>query len=148
MEVICGEMPKLGSGYGDGSGYGYGDGDGSGSGSGDYWRSVIDGAAISASQRARLLALSAVGARVAFWRSDVDGRPANGGSGEPARPGLVQRAPGPLRAACGSGQLHATLRPEKWQGLRWWIVALLGEVRGDEEKCWALEREIIAEFVG
>jgi hypothetical protein len=57
----------------------------------------------------------------------------------------VQRERGPLRDYCGKGQLHATLLPTKWQGDRWWIVALIGERHGDDEKYWALEREIIGE---
>jgi len=46
---------------------------------------------------------------------------------------------------CGDGTLHATLIPPKWTGDRWWIVALKGEVIGDDEKYGALEREIIGE---
>jgi hypothetical protein len=57
----------------------------------------------------------------------------------------VHHERGPLRDDCGKGQLHATLIPTKWQGERWWIVALIGERRGDDEKYWALEREIIGE---
>jgi hypothetical protein len=35
--------------------------------------------------------------------------------------------------------------PTKWNGERWWIVALTGEVVGDEEKYGALSREILGE---
>lgn len=45
----------------------------------------------------------------------------------------------------GAGTLHATLIPPKWKGERWWVVALIGEVVGDDEKYGALEREIIGE---
>jgi hypothetical protein len=37
------------------------------------------------------------------------------------------------------------LIPPKWKGERWWIVALIGEVVGGDEKYGALEREIIGE---
>ena len=84
---------------------------------------------------------------LALWRSQKDGTPANGGRSAPVKPGLIQREPGPLRDECGAGQLHATLKPEEWQGDRIWIVALGGEVRGDAEKMWALEREIIEEVI-
>ena len=43
------------------------------------------------------------------------------------------------------GTLHATLIPPKWQGERWWIVALHGKVVGDDEKFGCLEREIVGE---
>lgn len=79
--------------------------------------------------------------------SDEDGRPANGGRCAAVAVGTVHREKGPLRSECGRGQLHATLVPTKWQGQRWWIVALIGERRGDDEKYWALEREVIGECV-
>jgi hypothetical protein len=41
--------------------------------------------------------------------------------------------------------LHATLLPPKWEGSRWWIVALHGEVIGDDEKFGCLKREILGE---
>ena len=56
----------------------------------------------------------------------------------------VHTATGPLNL-CNRGTLHATLMPPKWKGERWWIVALTGEVVGDEEKYGALSREIIGE---
>ena len=40
---------------------------------------------------------------------------------------------------------HATLIPPKWKGERVWLVALIGEIAGDDEKYWALEREILGE---
>jgi hypothetical protein len=140
-----------GYGYGSGSGDGYGDGSGSGSGSGSgdgsYWLATIQYFAGKWTdlQRSRLAALKAAGAKIAFWRSSNDGTPANGGKSNPVAPGLVQEEKGPLRDECGRGQLHATLIPPKWEGERWWIVALIGEVRGDDEKYWALKREIIGE---
>ncbi len=42
-------------------------------------------------------------------------------------------------------KLHGTLIPPKWKGERVWIVALKGEIVGDDEKYGALEREIIGE---
>jgi hypothetical protein len=137
-----------GDGDGDGSGYGYGDGDGSGYGYGDgeYWRAAIDGFANawSPAQRDQLAAARLAGAKIAYWLSGTSGEPSNGGSGVIATPGAVHKAPGPLEL-CAAGTLHATLIPPKWQGHRWWIVALYGEVIGDDEKLGALEREILGE---
>ena len=146
-----------GSGYGDGSGYGYGSGYGSGYGDGsghgygydskDYWVATI--ASFSAKwpddQRAKLSAAKASGATIAFWRSTSDGTPANGGSHiEPAAPGVIHTAAGPLEL-CNAGTLHATLIPPKWDGARYWVVALHGPVIGDEEKYGCLKREILGE---
>ena len=121
------------------------DGDGYGSGSG-YWRLLaarsVEG--WSHGQRQRYAEACKAAAAIAFWRSDKDGRPANGGDGEAARPGLVQEIAGPLRL-CGSGALHATLKPEKWKGERLWIVALYGEVLRDDSKMGALKREVLGE---
>ena len=135
-----------GSGYG--SGYGYGDGDGSGSGSGDgsgYWQVVLRSNAADHEKR---------GAMLAFWKSDAEGRPANHASiaarrSEPARVGLIQEVPGPLRL-CSGNALHATLDPSKWSGSRLWLVALWGEVSRDDDdsKLGALKREIVAEIKG
>jgi hypothetical protein len=142
-----------GSGSGDGDGYGYGDGDGYGDGYGygygskEYWLATIDGFAAKwpDTLRSRLSALREQGATIAFWRSDAKGQPANnGGKIEAAQPGVVHTAPGPLHV-CRRGTLHATLVPPKWNGERWWIVAMKGEVRWDDDKCGALEREIIGE---
>ena len=58
--------------------------------------------------------------------------------------GVIHTAPGPLNL-CHQNTLHATLIPPKWKGERWWIVALHGEVVGDEEKYGCLKREIIGE---
>jgi hypothetical protein len=71
--------------------------------------------------------------------------PSNGGGKiEPAAPGVIHTAPGPLMT-CQSGTLHATLIPPKWKGERWWIVALHGEIVGDEDKYGCLKREILGE---
>jgi len=146
-----------GDGSGDGYGDGYGDGSGSGSGSGygygsgdgskEYWLATIDAFASRWPDffRKRLVALRAAGATIAFWRSSATGHAANGGGKiEAAAPGVVHTAAGPLNL-CNAGTLHATLLPPKWKGERWWIVALTGEVIGDEEKYGALSREILGE---
>jgi hypothetical protein len=146
-----GSDSDYGSGYGDdsGDGYGAGSGDGSGYGHGDgsYWRATVPYFATkwSAEQRARLDQFVTEGATIAFWRSNKHGLPANGGrSVIPAAPGVVHADIGPLNL-CAAGTLHATLIPPRWEGSRWWIVALTGEVAGDDEKLGALRREIIGE---
>ena len=150
-----------GSGYGDGYGYGSGSGDGSGSGSGSgdgsgdgdgygsgsYWLACVDwfSKKWDEAQQLRLAALRAAGAKIAYWRSDERGLPSNGGKlSTPAAPNVVHHDEGPLRL-CDKGTLHATLIPPKWEGSRWWIVALHGEVIGDDEKFGCLKREIIGE---
>jgi hypothetical protein len=156
-----------GSGYGYGYGYGYGDGDGEGSGGGDgygegsgggdgygegsgygeYWKGTIQyfAAKWPESQRARLRELETAGATIAFWRSNKAGRACNGGlSGAGVKPGYVETIEGPLKV-CTIKALHATFDPTKWQGERWWIVALIGEVQTRDNKLGALCREIIGE---
>ncbi len=135
-----------GYGYGSGDGYGYGDGYGDGYGSGEYWAATIDAFALkwNAQQQSRLGDLRKIGSKIAFWRSDKDGRACNGGKNAPVYPGLVETSPGPL-SLCAKGTLHATLLPPKWQGDRWWVVALTGQIIGDDEKFGALSREIIGE---
>ena len=163
--VISGAIPGWAKGYGDGSGYGYGygygsrdgsgygygygsrDGSGYGYGSGPYWLATIKWFALKwpLVQQTRLAELEAAGTKIAFWRSDSEGRPTNGGQrAAPIQFGTVQREKGPLRL-CEPGTLHATLIPPKWKGERWWVVALIGDVIGDDEKMGALEREIVGE---
>lgn len=88
------------------------------------------------------------GARIAYWRSDRNGLPCNGGDpggiGGAAYVGERRVCRGPL-VACTKQALHATMRPPRWNGSRLWLVALYGEVAGDAEKFAALERHIIAE---
>ena len=175
VEILRGEPAELASlygygsgygsgyGYGYGSGYGYGYGNGSGSGygygygngygSGDgygsktYWQATILNFAAKwpDDQRQKLEAAKLSGATIAFWLSSDKGLPSNGGGKiEPAAPGVIHTSPGPLQT-CHSGTLHATLLPPKWEGKRWWIVALHGEVVGDEEKYGCLKREILGE---
>ena len=145
-----------GSGDGDGSGdgYGSGDGDGSGDGSGDgdgskeYWLATVSYflGKWPAEQRARYDAAVAAGATIAFWRSNAKGQPANNGRRmEAAVPGVVHTSSGPL-VLCQAGTLHATFIPPKWQGERWWIVAMHGEIADDgDDKIGALKREILGE---
>jgi hypothetical protein len=134
-----------GYGSGDGDGYGYGYGYGSGDGSKEYWATVMHAFTNkwTDAQKSRLAALAET-ATIAYWRSDAAGRPCNGGAGKAVAIGDMQKIPGPLRL-CGAGALHATATPPAWQGDRIWIVAMIGEVKWDGDKCGALEREIIGE---
>ena len=142
-------MEKL-IGYGYGAGYGSGSGSGYGSGYGDgsqYWRTVFVNSVRSwtAKQRKRLSELS--GAFIAFWKSDNDGYPANGGKlPDPVTEGTVHKTRGPLNL-CSKGTLHATLNPGKWKGERLWVVAMIGEIEVDSDKVGALQREILGEVV-
>lgn len=95
-------------------------------------------------QRARLEALRQGGASIAFWKSDAQGRACNGGRNAPVAPGTIEKISGPLRI-CTQNALHATYIPPKWDGSRWWIVALIGEVQEQDDKIGGLEREIIGE---
>jgi hypothetical protein len=123
-----GDSYGYGSGYGDGYGSGYGDGSGDGSG---YWEAV-------------LAPYQKPDATLAFWKSDRNGKPANGGSGTVAKIGIVEELPPPL-SICSRG-FHATLNPAKWSGERLWIVALYGEIQTEDDKLCALKREFIAEI--
>jgi hypothetical protein len=137
-----------GSGYGSGYGYGSGDGCGSGSGYGDgsgdgsakYWRLVLAGA-VPPHRRGEFDRARAV---LAFWKSNDDGTPANGGNGMTARPGLVQAVDGPL-TLCTPRALHATFTPQKWKGARTWIVAMYPPIAKEDGKIGSLKREIVME---
>jgi hypothetical protein len=105
-----------------------------------YWRAAVATYAASwpQPQQRRLRELTKAGATIAYWQSDES---------TPARPGLVEHAPGPLNL-CHNGTLHATLLPHQWKGSRRsrrWIVALTGKVVGDEVTYGALTREILGE---
>jgi len=158
-KFVRGEVPHSllngdgsGDGYGYGSGYGYGYGDGSGygygygSGSKEYWLSTIPCFARkwTASQQKRLDELRSAGATIAFWKSDKDGRACNGGKNAPVDAGTVEEISGPLKICTARG-LHATFVPPNWNGERWWLVALIGEVKSDGDKVAALKREVIGE---
>ena len=153
--ILRGEQPAwAASGYGSGSGYGYGYGSGSGSGSGygdgdgSYWLKCIKYFALkwTDAQRARLEQLQALGTKVAFWKSDQQGKACNGGKNKPVSVGTIEKVDGPLEL-CSRRALHATALLPKWKGDRIWVVALHGEVVGDDEKLGALEREIIGEVL-
>ena len=136
-----------GYGYGYG-GYGYG-GDGYGYGGGEYWLACLAYfvAKLPASFAERARVLQAKGVKLAYWRSTTKGQPANQGAQiDTAAPGIIHKVSGPLEI-CTSRALHATLIPPKWKGERWWIVALHGEVVGDDEKMACLEREILGECI-
>src|SRR3990167_1045940 len=101
-----------GNGNGYGYGDGYGDGDGNGNGYGDDSDSIIYWM-----QSLPMLdtAIDKAGAILAYWLSNADGTPANGGSGTKARVGLVEEISGPLKI-CTKNALHGTLKPPKWSG--------------------------------
>ena len=137
--VLYGAIPDhFKNGSGDGSGYGYG--------SKEYWQACLKFFADkwSVAQKARFSLLKKTGATIAYWRSDASGRACNGGSNNPVSVGAIEKSAGPL-VLCQNGVLHATLMPPKWKGERWWVVALLGNVVGDEDKFGALEREVLGE---
>jgi hypothetical protein len=46
---------------------------------------------------------------------------------------------------CTEKALHATMLPPKWPGARLWIVALIGDVIGNDYKYGALQREVLGE---
>ena len=101
-------------------------------------------------QRERLCALMTdPNAWIGYWCTDPHGQPARYGTPLPraAAPGVIHEAPGPLLPKCGAGQLHATRQAHRWPGVRVWIVALLGARRGDDEKSWALRREVVGEVL-
>ena len=104
-------------------------------------------------QHARFRVLEQDGARIAYWRSDRNGLPCNGGLRDgivPVATGMIQKATGEpkqgtSRALCTDQVLHATLKIPRWNGSRLWVVALTGEIIGDDEKFGAPVREILGE---
>src|SRR5882672_8466264 len=133
--LVRGELPDTleeisGSGSGDGSGYG------SGSGSGVQWKQVACDALHGITVDAESF--------IAFWKSDKNGKPCNGGNGTVAKVGLRESIQGPLRI-CTKRGLHATMKPDKWQGERLWLVALHGDIQREDDKAAALEREFLCE---
>ena len=128
-----------GYGYGDGYGYGYGDGYGNGNGNGSLAAYLSHPLVVAFAREERVT--------LAFWRSDARGQSANGGRRMvAAAPGLVQEVEGPLRL-CSGRALHASVAPGEWSGVRWWVVALLGEIERDGSKAGALRRLIVEEVV-
>jgi hypothetical protein len=153
--TLYGKLPGYGDGYGSGYGYGdgdgygdgYGDGDGYGSGYGYGLKEATLGfiAMLPKERRIRAQQLLRDGAKLAYWKSDKDGKPANGGKADPVHVGLVQTVPGPLNL-CQPGTLHATYKLDKWNGSRIWLVAMIGQVKEQDDKMGALQREFIAEL--
>jgi hypothetical protein len=132
-------------GYGDGSGYGYGSSDGYGDGYGSGYSSGDGyGSGYTAYLKALLDQFKAEG-KLAVWRANKDGTPSNGGSGKPRKVGDVDEVSGPLEL-CSHRCLHATLRPDKWKGDRWFVVELAEPVIGGDEKMGSLKRTIIADL--
>ena len=124
-----------GSGYG--YGYGYGDGDGYGYGYGDgYWIAIF---------KTYFPTIAVPDSFLAYWKSNKNGAPANGGSGTVASVGLIEKIDGPLEI-CTRHALHATIEPPKHKGERLWLVAMKGELKFQDDKVGALEREILAEL--
>ena len=149
-----------GYGYGSGDGYGYGDGDGSGYGYGSgygsgYGYGYGDGFEVLPAFTESLCAecqrhyKKAVEAKalIAYWRSNEDGSPCNGGRGLPVKPGFRETLVGPL-GICTKNALHATSDPRGYKGSRLWLAALYGEVQQSGDKFGALERVIIGECLG
>jgi hypothetical protein len=124
-----GDWDGYGDGYGDG-----GDGDGDGAEMQLYWSASISQTTKSPEPNTIL----------AYWRSTIDGRPANGGGGTKAVVGLVEEIDGPLNI-CTKKALHGTLNPPKWMGEKIWIVALYQPVQVDGDKIASLKRKIISE---
>lgn len=85
------------------------------------------------------------GAVLAVWKSNKDGTPANGGGGGARHAGMVEKIRGPLQL-CTKNALHATLNPGKWEGDKWWVVALYPPIAEESDKIGSLKREIIAEI--
>ena len=143
MESLSGERPQVPDWIKAGSG----DGSGSGSGSVEYWLACLPyfAAKWTEAQRARLGELQKLGTKIAFWRSNKEGRACNGGkSAKPVEPGTVEKIAGPLEI-CSRRALHATALPPKWEGERVWVVALFGEIQQQDDKFCALHREVLGE---
>ena len=130
-----------GFGYGDGSSYGYGSsyGSGSGYGFGDGYGSEKYYQYILGQYKAPK------NTTLAFWWSDEQGKPCNGGSGQPVKAGDTQEVKGPLEL-CSHRALHATQEFHKWKGDRLWVVAMHHPIESDGEKLGSLKRTIIAEI--
>lgn len=121
--------------------------------SNNYWTASLEHYAqqLAENEKAEYEKFKAQDARIAYWRSDAEGRACNHTPprniterNEPRNPGMGEIVSGNL-TLCTSSALHATLRPPRWNGSRLWIVALLGEVIGDDEKFASQHRIIIGE---
>ena len=162
MRILRGSLPDRIININTSDGYGYGaggdGGDGYGGYGGDgavdedgphYWRTLFSRTVAQwpTAQQQRLEAVQYTAELIAFWKSDRNGFPCNGGDplSSPAAPGVLHEIPGPL-IICTNQALHATMHPEKWKGERLWVVALYGEVQWKDDKSAALRREIIGEI--
>lgn len=97
----------------------------------------------------RSLELEAQGAIIAFYCSDRNGLPANGGAATEKYmmvPGAIHEVNGPLEL-CTPRALHATMQPHRWFGTRVWVVAMLRKIIGDDNRLGSLRREVIGEIL-
>ncbi|RMF04816.1 MAG: hypothetical protein D6773_05940 [Alphaproteobacteria bacterium] len=129
------------NGYGFGYGFGCSNGEGDGALAAEYARALLQQ---WVDKLPSCRAAQEAGATLALWWSDKEGRPCNGGDGDPVHTGLVQEVEPPL-TPCSTNALHATLDINSWHGDRLWIVALYGKIIEQEGKMAALKREILAE---
>ena len=122
-----------------------GSGYGSGSGSKEYLNALLDSIAGERGHQLR-----AQGAVLAFWKSNKDGTPSNGGDSYKAKrivrmPGMIEEISGPLEI-CTANALHATFYPPNHKGEKVWIVAMYPPFQCKDDKLGALKREIVCEF--
>jgi len=117
-----------------------------------HWAQSLDYYAdkLAEGPKAQYYKLKGEGRRIAYWRSDKNGLPCNGGTEvTPAEAGILKvikpATTGHPIQLCTKWALHATMKPPRWNGSRLWLVALIGEVVGDEDKFGALARVIIGE---
>lgn len=83
--------------------------------------------------------------RLAFYLSDKNGEPSNGGKGTVAAPGAIHEIEGPLEI-CTKNALHATFLPLEWKGEKLWLVRMYEPCVFDDDKIGSLKREIICEI--
>jgi len=132
-----------GDGYGDGDGYGYGDGYGDGYGYGDGFGSGnLDDHYLTALLNSVPVETGVV---PAFWRSNMHGFPANGGTGHQRKVGMVEEISGVFQP-CTKTALHGTHNPKAWKGERWWIVGLYQPVAVDANKLASAKRIILRDL--
>ena len=119
----------------------------------DYWHSQIEFYASKwpEIQQKRLKELEAGNAKIAYWRSNAEGLACNHETPRnmteinvPRVVGMVEQVSGKI-SICTNTCLHASMKPTRWGGSRTWLVALIGDVIGDDDKMGAQTREIIGE---
>lgn len=88
---------------------------------------------------------------IAFWCSDKQGTPCNGGSSEvQASPGLINCLPSTTTELCSDKALHGTTKPNAFLGERVWVCAFRRDVKHEASakgKLGSLEREYIGEVL-